>query len=87
MTKNKKTACVATLANKIFISNNRVKLRELYKSALSMCFQSKSQILDCFDRIESADIINKWCIEATDGKISDVIDSGTTLEIIVVYDK
>ncbi|XP_011496608.1 PREDICTED: alaserpin-like [Ceratosolen solmsi marchali] len=61
------------VANKIF-GSNRLKMKEKFKSITSRHFHSQSEELD-FSKADSANVINQWCSDKTNGKVDKIIES------------
>ena len=62
-----------SLADAIFV-NQELTLSESYRRTLSKYYDAGIGSLDFNERKASADIINKWCSDHTDGMITKVID-------------
>ena len=62
------------IANAIYV-NNRYQLNPQFVEDMKHYYDAKAEALNFSDSKKSADIINKWCDEKTNGMIPDIIDA------------
>ena len=61
------------VANSLWADNKRIEIKEKFKTDLETFYNATAQSLD-FSDSNSANIINKWCEDKTNGKIKDVVN-------------
>jgi serine protease inhibitor len=71
------------IANKI-IGSNRLKIKDNFNTITRTYFGSTSEVLD-FSQPDTANIINKWCFDTTNGKIDKIIENSMFQNIILHF--
>ncbi|KAJ8680726.1 hypothetical protein QAD02_016513 [Eretmocerus hayati] len=70
---------ILRLANKIYVSND-INIKNGFKQITSEHFHSESDVLDFKKAAEAVKVVNKWCIDKTNGKITEIFSESEVTE-------
>ncbi|XP_058791562.1 leukocyte elastase inhibitor-like isoform X3 [Phymastichus coffea] len=74
---------ILKLANKIY-TNSVIPVKDEYLKLTETYFRSQSESIDVSKPVEAAKIINQWCVEKTNGKITEILEAGDITPVLAL---